>query len=156
MKIIAVCEDGDGYDEKHSGRTREEAAAPFIKNGYTPDCYYIMLPGGWLELNRFEALPHNPPLGCGIIVFVRSSHNTGYDYDWQIFTIPSGTHRFEMSDPEAVIATRWLCREEVVVEKVSTFHTMDSNSSVIFHLPDGSWKFVDGQWVPYNEVRYNY
>lgn len=94
---------------------------------------------------ELDKIPEVTPFGCGLVIFVRTSHNHGDAYSYRYFAIPNGNFTV---DKRKIVVTNG--RRPTLVS------TMDSNSEVTYPLPKGSLEYVDRYWKPSTGVRYNY
>ena len=94
-----------------------------------------------------DKMPKELPPGCGLVIFVRHSHNSGDAYSYRFFAVKSGSYKLGDNQKERVVGP-------VLPVMVST---LDSNSDVVYPLPSGSMEFyTDETWVPSIGVAYNY
>lgn len=94
--------------------------------------------------HELDKMPKATPPECGLVIFVRTSHNHGGAYNYRYFAIPLGNFTVD--------------RREIAVTdgRPTLVSTMDSNSEVTYSLPKGSSEYVDGDWKPSTGVWYNY
>lgn len=100
--------------------------------------------GVLLPIRMVEKMPKELPEGLELVIFARSSHSDGSSYDWRFFALRPG---FYSIDGQGF---------EVVVGRPARFDTLDSNSDVMYSLPEGSKEYVDGAWLPSIGVEYHY
>ena len=94
-----------------------------------------------------DKMPKELPSGCGLVIFVRHSHNSGDAYSYRFFAVKSGSYRLGNNHNERVVGP-------ALPLMVST---LDSNSDVVYPLPPGSMEFyTDETWVPSTGVSYDY
>ena len=108
----------------------------------------VKVVGGTIPLEVAERAPSHLPPGCQLVVFERThSGSWGTPYNWRFFALPFG--RYTIDQRRFKVTGR--C--PIVID---TIDNTDTNSDLVYPLPEGSVEYVDGQWLPSFGVEYDY
>ncbi len=144
---IAYLENRRNGAVPHEGRgeTRQEAIdACLVKITHLFSVYIEREDGIRIPEMEIEKAPTEMPAGCVLVVMVRSSHNSGYPYDWRYIAVPKGG------------SIRYPNGEMMKVEKATEISILDCNDDYEYGLPSGSFQFENGSWHPIERVGYTY
>ncbi len=95
------------------------------------------------------------PEGFGLLILERCRHSDGEPYCWRFFAVRKGNHSLQTFNPQG---KAWLeeATKYMIGENPVEYSFTDCNAEYEFRLPKGSMEFVDGQWVPRQEAKYDY
>ena len=92
-------------------------------------------------------MPEEIPDGHSLLIFTRSSHNSGRPYDWRLVAVPTGSS----------ITDRIQEGKVVITKPIEEIDFLDSNSDYSFKLSQGGLEYdADGTTKSIQKVAYNY